>query len=600
MTGPTKRPNGRDIEIPHESARGKRYRLFEILPGTLSWTVLALPLLLSLIDVTIAAIFVLIYLLINFSRAIAAAIRAVQGHRMMLKHQAFDWRTMLAELEAGEVAEAAGTRPKWHYDFMRRFQERGRAAALESADVSEVWDESEQAPVSPKQAGVAATDHLTTHPKPAVDGSGRNPHITPSDIIHAVIIATYKESREILEPTIKDLINSDYDMQQVIFVLAYEERGGPEVAVRAADLLRDYGGRFRHAMAVAHPADIPGEVIGKGGNITYAARELEKYLEQAGIDPLRVLVTTLDADNRPDPKYLACLSYVYSVCPDPVHASFQPLAMYTNNIWDAPAPMRVVATGNSFYNIVISQRHHALRNFSAHAQPMAALIETDYWSVRTIVEDGHQFWRSYFAFDGNYRVYPLYVPIYQDAVLTEKYIKTLKAQFIQLRRWTWGASDIAYCVDQAFYKGRFRRLPKFDLFSKLWRLTEGHVTWAAGPLLVLLGGFIPALFQPDSFTANQLPIIVSRVQTIALLFALVTVYFALVTLPPKPARYRRHRTLWIVLQWAYLPLTTIIYNSFAALYSQTRLMFGWYISKFDVTEKAVITADKKTIAEQKE
>jgi hypothetical protein len=67
-----------------------------------------------------------------------------------------------------------------------------------------------------------------------------------------------------------------------------------------------------------------------------------------------------------------------------------------------------------------------LRNFSAHAQPMAALIDTDFWSVRTIVEDGHQYWRTWFRYDGKHDVYPIYVPIYQDAVLTDSYKRTLK------------------------------------------------------------------------------------------------------------------------------------------------------------------------------
>lgn len=591
--------NDKNIEIPYEKDRDWRYRVFEILPGTLSWSMLALPVVLSIINVTVAAIFVLVYLLINFTRATAGAIRAVQGYRTMRQHQRLDWWAMLGELESGEV-ETDIKRPKWHYGFIKRFHERGRAAALESADVDVVWEESQQAQLTAREAGAPELADGKAEPLDKDEQSGHNPHIIPSDIIHAIIIATYKESREVLEPTIQSVLEGDYDMKKVIFVLAYEERGGPDVAERAAGLVRDYGDKFMHAMAVEHPADIPGEIIGKGGNVTYAGRELQKYLEREGIDPLRVLVTTLDADNRPDKKYLPALSYVYSVCPDPVHASYQPVSMYTNNIWDAPAPMRVVATGNSFFNIVLSLRQHALRNFSSHAQPMAALIETDFWSVRTIVEDGHQFWRSYFTFDGNYRVYPLYVPIYQDAVLTEKYIKTLKAQFVQLQRWTWGASDIAYVVYQGMLKpGRSGKLPKFDYMTKLWRLLEGHVTWAVGPLLVLLGGFIPALFHADSITANQLPIIVSRVQTIALIFIIITIYFAFLTLPPKPARYRRHRTLWMILQWVYLPLTTIIYNSFAALYSQTRLMFGLYVAKFHVTEKAVVTADKQTIAEQK-
>jgi cellulose synthase/poly-beta-1,6-N-acetylglucosamine synthase-like glycosyltransferase len=537
-----------DIEIPYETDRPPRYRFFEILPGALSWLMLCLPIILSLINVTLAAFFVLAYLLINFTRIMAGAVRALQGYHTMRQHQKLPWRTMLEELQAGEVKDAQVQRPKWHYTALLRSQ------------------------VQPQ-------------------------FVSPDEILHAVIIATYKESREVLEPTIESVLASDFNMQQVIFVLAYEERGGPATEELAEALVQKYQGRFLHAMAVKHPSNIPGEIIGKGGNVTYAGRKLQQYLQDEQIDPVRVMVTTLDADNRPDKNYLGALSYVYSVCPDPLHASYQPVSLYTNNIWDAPAPMRVLAVGNSFFNLVISLRQHALRNFSSHAQPMVALIETDFWSVRTIVEDGHQFWRSYFRFDGNYRVYPLHIPICQDAVLTESYVKTLKAQFVQLRRWTYGASDVAYVVNQGYFKKN--KVPRFDLFGKLWRLLEGHVTWAVGPILILVSGFIPALFHPSSFTANELPLIVSRIQTVALVAAVVTVFLALKTLPPKPARYKRHRTLFMVLQWAYLPLTTIVYNSFAALYSQTRLIFGRYMSKFDVTEKAVVTTKAKGTSELK-
>jgi hypothetical protein len=556
----------KDIEIPFNKERGARYRFFEILPGALSWTMLALPVILSAINVAAAAFFVLIYLLINFTRAVAGATRALQGYRIMRKHQKIDWEGMLQELETGKVPEHHGRFPKWHYEALRRYAvQREQLLALD-------------------QAGVQS------------HGSGE--HLRPSEVVHAVIIATYKESREVLEPTIKSVLSGDYNMNQVLLVIAYEQRAGEQQAQLAKTLVKEYGDQFMDAFAVGHPNDIPGEIIGKGGNITFAGRKLKTYLEKQHIDPRRVLVTTLDADNRPDKKYLAALSYVYCVAPDPVHASYQPVALYTNNIWDAPAPMRVLATGNSFFNIVTSLRTHALRNFSAHAQPMAALLETDFWSTRTVVEDGHQFWRSYFAFNGNYRVYPLYVPIGQDAVLSESYVKTLKAQFVQLRRWTYGASDIAYVVDKAFFSkdpGR-KKINKFDAFAKTWRLLEGHVSWASGSLLVLLGGFVPALFQPESYTANQLPIVVSRIQTVALIGLLITVFFSLITLPPKPARYKHHRTLFMVLQWVYLPVTTVVYNSFAAFYSQTRLMFAMYYDKFDVTEKAVMGDDKKAVS----
>jgi hypothetical protein len=340
-------------------------------------------------------------------------------------------------------------------------------------------------------------------------------------------------------------------------------------------------------MTVKHPAKIPGEVIGKGGNVTHAGRELQKYLEAEHIDPETVLVTTLDADNRPDRSYFAALTYMFCVVPKPLRASYQPLPMFTNNIWDAPTLMRVVATGNNLFYIVGSKRPHLARNFSAHAQPMSALIEMDFWSVRTIVEDGHHFWRSYFHFDGDYRVYPLSVPIYQDAVLADGYWRTLKAQFYQLRRWTYGASDVAYIADKGFFHPN--KAPRLDVVFKFLRTLEGHVTWATGTLLIYFAAFIPPLIHPDALAANELPLIVSRVQRIGIAGLLVSLYVCLVTLPPRPARYRRHRSAFMLLQWVFLPVTSIVYGSLAAFNSQTRLMFKRYLSKFDVTEKATVS-----------
>ena len=224
-----------------------------------------------------------------------------------------------------------------------------------------------------------------------------------------------------------------------------------------------------------------------------------------------------------------------------------------------------------------------LRNFSSHAQPMAALIDTDFWSVRTIVEDGHQFWRTWFRYDGQHDVYPIYVPIYQDAVLTDNYRRTLKMQFIQVRRWAWGASDVAYFANQAFFKPN--TIPWYKKVSKGWRLLEGHLSWSTAPLILLLAAYPPFIFHTQSYLGNQLPQVASRVQTIAMLGILVSLYLSMRSLPPKPERYKRRRNLWMILQWVYLVPTTLIYSAGAAIYSQTRLMFGWYLG-WVITEKA--------------
>jgi hypothetical protein len=218
----------------------------------------------------------------------------------------------------------------------------------------------------------------------------------------------------------------------------------------------------------------------------------------------------------------------------------------------------------------------------------------DFWSVRTIVEDGHHFWRSYFRYDGDYRVYPISIPIYQDAVLADGYWRTMKAQFVQLRRWTYGASDIAYIASKGFFTKN--SLPKFDVLAKLLRTLEGHVSWATGTLLVYFAAFIPSLVDPSSIAGIQLPLIVSNIQRVGIAGLLISIYICLVTLPPRPARYKRHRSVLMLLQWVLLPITSVAYGSMAAFNSQTRLMFKRYLSKFDVTEKAVVTESGKTIS----
>ncbi|MEO8105635.1 MAG: glycosyltransferase family 2 protein [Candidatus Saccharibacteria bacterium] len=526
-----------DIEIPYEKDRKGHYRFFEILPGALSYLLIALPLILSLINVTAAVIFILAYLLIYFVRSIAFSARALGGYRTMKQHMKLDWNGLLADLEIGKITSRDVKRPAWHASNLARVQ-------------------------------------------------GYKQIFKPSDIVHAVIIATVNESREVLEPTIQSVIGADYDAKRTILVFAYEGRAGQVAEDRVRGLLKQYKGEFRHAMMVKHPANIPGEVIGKGGNVTCAGHELQKYLEVQGIDPEKVIVTTLDADNRPDKRYFSALTYMYCVVSNPLRASFQPLPMFTNNIWDAPTLMRVVATGNNLFYIVGSKRPHLARNFSAHAQPMQALIDMNFWSVRTIVEDGHHFWRSYFRYDGDYRVYPISIPIYQDAVLADGYIRTLKAQFVQLRRWTYGASDVAYIASKGFFSNS--KAPRFDVTTKFLRTLEGHVTWATGTLLIYFAAFIPPFIHPQSFAANELPLIVSRVQRVGIIGLMASLYVCLLTLPPRPARYRRHRSVLMVAQWVFLPVTSIVYGSAAAFYSQTRLMFGRYMSKFDVTEKAVV------------
>ena len=538
-----------DIEIPL-GKRTRAYRFFEILPGSLSYLLILLPALLSFINPVIGAIFIIVFIIIWFVKTVGMSYRTIQGYNTLKRAEAIDWKGRLADLEDPAASIKTG-----HYRSSWR---------------SEVHHHNLEQ--------LAATVHARK----------------PSDIVNAIIIASYNESIDIIGPTIQSVVDSDYSSGQMIMVLAYEGRDGAQSRDACLQLVEQYKKHFRDMIAIEHPLT-PNEVRGKGGNISYAGKQLAARLEKLGVDPDNVLVTTLDSDNRPHTSYFSYATYEFVVHPEPRHAAFQPLALFLNNIWDAPAPMRVLATGNSFWSLLNSLRPHMLRNFAAHSQSMAALIDMNFWSTRTIVEDGHQFWRSYFRFDGHYQVVPIYLPIYQDAVLADTYRKTLRAQFVQLRRWAYGASDVAYVATRVF--SRQRTVPLGDGIAKFLRLLEGHVSWASASFILLLGAWGPLFINPEanrSLVAHELPTIASSLQQVATIGLFISIYLAFRMLPPRPARYKRHRSIAMVLQWVLMPVVSIVYGSFAALNAQTRLMLGKYLDRFDVTEKAVVQSDGTT------
>lgn len=534
-----------DLEIPL-GKRTKSYRFFEMVPALLSYGALALLIILSLVSPLLAAVYLMFIIVTLLVKAVGIAYHTIGGRNALEKSQKLNWHERLEDFE--NPIESYELRLNSHSKSF------GMQAHIENLRL-------------------AAADPAA-FPK-------------PSDLYNLIIIAAYNESYEIIEPTVQSVLATSYDKSHLVIALAYEERGGEEIEQTALRLQKKFASKFVDFVLVKHPRDLPNEVVGKGGNITFAGKHMQKWLDERGIEYKNVLVTTLDSDNRPHAVYFDYATYEFVVHEDRKHLAFQPISLFLNNIWDVPAPMRVVATGNSFWNIISSMRPHALRNFASHSQPMEALVEMDFWSTRTIVEDGHQYWRSYFYFNGNYEVIPLYVPIYQDAVLDTTYVKTLKAQFIQLRRWAYGASDVPYVATHVF--SRNRNVPFLAGFSRLLRLIDGHLTLAVVSILVAVGGWVPLFINQQAYhdvVAHQLPDVISVIQRIALIGLFITVFLSLKMLPPRPERYKRHRNLGMILQWFLMPVTAIGYSASAALYSQTRLLFGRYLTKFDVTNKA--------------
>ena len=331
-----------DRELPL-GKRTKLYRFFEILPGFLTYFMLALVVVLSIMQPLWAAIYILLVILAMFVRAIGVAYRTIHGHRVLVAAQKVDWSQRLHDL----VQAYQGKLPP-HETNLRAFESRRHAAIIR-----------------------AVVDRKLSIPNPEL-------------IYHAVIIAAYNESYDVIKPTVESVRATTYDNHKLIVYLAYEERGGEDIEKTAQRLKKEYASVFKTFQIIKHPKDLPDEIPGKGPNITYAGKKLQAWCDRQHIPYDNVVVTTLDSDNRPYPSYFDYVSYEYIVRPNRERLSYQPIALYFGNIWDAPAPMRVLATGNSFWTVISSMRPHTLRNFAAHSQPLSALVKINYWSKRSM------------------------------------------------------------------------------------------------------------------------------------------------------------------------------------------------------------------------
>ena len=440
---------GLSLEIPR-GKRTRKYRFLEILPGAISYIGVILLFVLSYFNPILGAIYLIAIISATLVKAVGIAARTYGGFKTMKAAEKVDWRGRCEDLEDAHAA----------YERLHRKN-------LEEYNFS---------------------DHVLNLKKILSDPEAKEKYLRPSEVYQAVIMAAYNEGIDTMKPSIEAVRDTTFPNERIIFVLGYEERGGEEIEKTVQELKKLFKDTFKEFILIKHPDGLKGEIKGKGPNLCYAGKELSKYCVQQHINREKVTVTTIDSDNRLSEKYLDAVAYEFCVR-DPhtrQRRSYQPICVFTNNIWDAAAPMRVIAFSNSFFNVIQTMRPHILRNFASHSQPLAALEDMDYWSKRTIVEDGHQFWRSYFFFKGDYDVVPIRVSIGQDAVINDTLLETLKAQFVQLRRWDYGASDVAYVGNLLFNKKR--EVPFWKTFSKFVRLIDTHVTGAMIAPIVAFGG----------------------------------------------------------------------------------------------------------------
>jgi len=134
-----------------------------------------------------------------------------------------------------------------------------------------------------------------------------------------VVVPNYRERPETLVATLERLAQSDYPTDQLNVVLAMEEREAGALA-KGESLKAQFANRFAHCWITVHPL-MPNETAWKGANLSYSLRQVKRQCDDLGWNSSRVIVTTVDADTRLHPQYLAALAVQFISAKQPTRTA---------------------------------------------------------------------------------------------------------------------------------------------------------------------------------------------------------------------------------------------------------------------------------------
>lgn len=409
-----------------------------------------------------------------------------------------------------------------------------------------------------------------------------------TDIYNMVVLPTYNEGMEIIRPTLSAIIQDSFPKDKMIIVYAVEERGGEQALKNAEQAKKEFGHLFRNFIISVHPDGIEGELKGKGSNQAWAAKVVrEELVDKENLDYNKILVSVFDIDTIINSGYFYNLMHLFLTVENPYRASYQPVPVYHNNIWQAPFFARMAASSNTFWQMMQQIRQEKLATYSSHSMSWNALVDIGFWSTKMVSEDSRIFWHCFCYYKGDYRVEPMNFPVSMDVCMGDSRYETARNLYKQQRRWGWGVENVPYLIFNTIKD--WKNIPKGKYVGKILVQLYGFHSWGTNALIIAVIGWMPLLLGGDRFNSTvlsgNLPIVTRTLMTLAMGGLVLSAILSTTILPKKPKGVRKRKYLSMVGQWILLPFSIVIFGAIPGLEAQTRLMLGKYMG-FWVTPKS--------------
>ncbi len=403
---------------------------------------------------------------------------------------------------------------------------------------------------------------------------------------HLILVPTYKEALYILSPTFDAILNSNYPKEKIFLAVGFEERDDAEKIQQTKEYLTKINKKLAGVFTTIHPYGLPGEVAGQGSNKNWMIKHILPELNKKHIKIDDVFVTTLDADFVIHPQFLAGALHKYLSLPKTQRdkRTFTGVFLYHNNYWQSPTPMRLMASGTSFWQMAEMVGSDKYMNYSSMSISLKALVDIGGWIPDKVNDDNGFYWKAYFHFNGDYQVIPHFLPISGDAVQDTTLLKTFQNQYLQIKRWAYGVEHIPYVIKQYFQK----EIDFWDKTDKVLFKIWGDLKWGFLAIFVTFGSLLIPLVNPNfktSVLSINLPIISSWILTAAFFGLFATIFVHEKVVPKRPKHWSFFTRVWSYIQWLLVPIILITISSLPAIDAQTSLMFGKKL-EFRVTNKA--------------
>jgi len=395
------------------------------------------------------------------------------------------------------------------------------------------------------------------------------------DIYHLIILPFYKEPKDVVEESLNSLLLANYPQEKFFVVLASEERGGEKDWEMALEMEAKFKNKFGSFLVTKHPANIEGELPGKGSNEAFAAKmAIPHIIDKKGIPYEKVLVSVFDIDTKVEKDYFGVLTYHFLKTEKPLRSSYQPIPIFLNNFSKTKFFSRLISFSATFWQLMQSSRPEQLVTFSSHSLPLKALVDIGFWETNLVSEDSRIFFQCLNYYNGDWRTVPLFYPIYMNAV-EGNFLSAVKNLYKQQRRWAWGAENFAYLL-RDFKKNKLMPLRKkiFWIFT----MFDGFYSWATSSFIIFIFGVLPNILGNEEFKASlisyNLPRYTGVMLNLSTIGIMISAVLTLVIISHKVREVKKTRYFFYFIEWLLMPLTFIIFGALPALDAQTRLMIG--------------------------